>query len=237
MSADSIRIARVADHSFVAAPISPQSVVVDLGVNEGEFAIAMIERFGCSVIGLEPVPYLFSALPQLSGLTVESLAITAGASSARLHINSSSTAATTVTQLSDSTAPTVEVEGITLAGLLDRHGVVRASLVKVDIEGAEIEMLDDASLETLQRVDQFTIEFHDFLTTDLAAGVRRAKQRLRSAGFAELSLSGDNSDVLFVNRARISFSPVHRAAAALAYKYPRGLRRKLDRRRRRPRAT
>ena len=68
---------------------------------------------------------------------------------------------------------------ITLAALLDKHGLDRATLVKVDIEGAELPMLESTSLQTLQRVDQFTLEFHDFVAPSQADDVHRAKQRLR----------------------------------------------------------
>ncbi|MGO9899325.1 MAG: FkbM family methyltransferase [Solirubrobacteraceae bacterium] len=229
MARDAIRIVRAAGHSFLAAPISPTSVVVDLGVNEGEFALAMIESFGCSVVGIEPVPDLFAALPRLDRLAVDPFAVTATGDSVTLYLNRSRTAATIDARLSEAAAPSVQVEGITLAGLLDRHRLDRAPLVKIDIEGAELEVFENASIATLQRVDQFTVEFHDFLDPQLAEPVRRAKQRLRSAGFAEFALGLDNQDVLFVNRARIPFGPVQRAAAALTHKYPRGVRRQLDR--------
>jgi FkbM family methyltransferase len=229
MGPESIRIARIADHSFLAAPITPASIVVDLGVNMGAFAMAMIEAYGCAVVGAEPVPQLFAALPAVDGLAVERLAITADGGPTTLYLNQA-TCATIHEGLSQSDAPSVEVEGITLAGLLDRHLLERVPLVKVDIEGAEIAMIESATLATLKRVDQFTIEFHDFLDPGLAGAVRRARQRLRSAGFVDFKLSRDNSDVLFVNRSRIPFGAVQRTAAAVTHKYPRGIARKLDRR-------
>jgi FkbM family methyltransferase len=229
MDADGIRIARVAEHSFLAAPITTESVIVDLGVNAGEFATAMIRRYGCSVVGVEPVPHLFDTLPRLERLTVEQLAMTSDGHPVTLYLNPSATAATIDRRLSRDGVPGIEVDGITLAGILDRHDLTRAPLVKVDIEGAEIQMLKTASVQTLLRVDQFTIEFHDFLGPDLVDDVRQVKQRLRAAGFAELAMSGDNSDVLFINRARIRFGALHHLGAAIAYKYPRGLGRKLER--------
>ncbi|MGO9959536.1 MAG: FkbM family methyltransferase [Solirubrobacteraceae bacterium] len=230
MGPEGIRIARVADHSFLTAPIAPGSVIVDLGVNVGDFARGMIAMFGCSVVGVEPVPALLAAIPATERLTVDQLAITRSGEATTLFVNPSSTAATTDERLVRSDAPSVRVDGISLAGFLDRHRLARVALVKVDIEGAETAMIQDATLETLRRVDQFTIEFHDFLDPALVPEVRRAKQRLRSAGFVELAMSGDNSDVLFVNRAQIPFGPYHHAAAVFAYKYPRGVGRRVERR-------
>jgi FkbM family methyltransferase len=229
MATDSIRIARVADHSFLDGPIGESSTVVDLGVNRGAFAISMIDAYHCSVLGVEPVPALFAALPARAALTVEQRAITADGGPATLYLNDSR-CATIEHGLSQTGASALAVPGTTLAGLLDRHGLDRVPLVKVDIEGAEIPMLEGSAVDTLRRVDQFTIEFHDFLDAALSGAVASARQRLRSAGFAELSLSRDNTDVLFVNTEQIPFDAVHRAAAIVAYKYPRGLRRRLHRR-------
>ena len=72
---DSFRVARVAEHSFLAAPVTPGSTVVDLGVNLGEFAKTMVSDFGCSVVGVEPEPKRFRLT--VDGLTVEPLAIAA----------------------------------------------------------------------------------------------------------------------------------------------------------------
>jgi FkbM family methyltransferase len=225
---EALRFARFAGHSFLSTPLAASSVVVDLGVNHGEFATSVIAGFGCRVFGVEPVPALFEALPVRDRLTVERRAITPDGRPATLFVNRS-TCATILEPLSQADAPSVEVDGITLQGLLDRHRLDRASLVKVDIEGAEIPMLETATLDTLRRVDQFTIEFHDFLDPALAGQVEAVKRRLRSAGFGELALSRDNSDVLFVNTARIPFGAGRRAAAAVCHKYPRGMRRILAR--------
>jgi FkbM family methyltransferase len=224
------RIARVAEHSFLAAPITVGSTVVDLGVSLGEFATAMVKDFGCSVIGIEPVAQLIEEIPKIDRLTVEQFAVAAENKPVTLYLSSSALTATIDAELADAGAPAVEVDGITLAEALDRHDLRRAALVKVDIEGAEIQMLESASLETLQRVDQFSVEFHEFLNRHQRDEVTRIKHRLRSAGFAEIDFSTCNMDVLFVNQSRIPFTAAHRALAVMMYKYPRGLARRFERR-------
>jgi FkbM family methyltransferase len=228
---DAVRIARVQDHSFLAAPIRRGSTVIDLGMNTGQFAATMMSVFGCSVVGVEPARALFDRIPRLPGLTAERAAITRRGESAEFFLSANPLAGTTDKRLSEPGASRIEVPGTTLADILDRHGVERTPLVKVDIEGGEIPMLDSASFETLRRVDQFTIEFHDFLDPAQAADVRRVTQRLQAAGFAHMTFSSrNNMDVLFVNRARIPFTPLHRCAVAIMYKYRRGIARNLNRR-------
>jgi len=223
-----LRVERLAGHSFLSAPLSRESVVIDLGVNEGAFAHAIIRDYGCRVVGVEPVPELFETVPADDRLIVERLAVTGDGGPATLYVNQS-TCATIQASLAQHEAPAQRVAGTTLEGLLDRHGVERAALVKVDIESAELELLECSSPETLRRADQFTIEFHDFLDPELAAPTERAKQRLRAAGFSELALSRDNTDVLFVNAARLPFGRARRTAVAVSHKYPRGMARLLRR--------
>lgn len=223
------RVARFAGHSFLAAPITADSVVIDLGVNHGEFATSIIERFGCRVVGVEPVAELRRVVPPDPRLTVEPLAITGDGRPVTLFVNHT-TCATIDTNLTQSGAPSVAVQSTTLAELLDRHHIEQAALIKVDIEGAELEMIEAADDATLRRADQMTIEFHEFLDPRLAAPTRRARQRMRAAGFAELAMSRDTSDVLFVNSQRLAFGPARRAALAAGHKYPQGIGRYVGRR-------
>lgn len=53
------------------------------------------------------------------------------------------------------------VEAVTIPGLLTRFGVERVSLLKVDIEGAELELFSAPDLSWLERVDAIAIELHD----------------------------------------------------------------------------
>ena len=225
------------EHSFLAAPITPGSTIVDLGANSGGFATKMISAFGCAVVGVEPVPQLFASIPKTPGLTVQQLAVSDTGEPVTLFLNDSSLAATIDADLAQRDVPTIEVPSTTLEQILDAHDIAHTPLVKVDIEGAELGMLRNASVSTLQRADQFTIEFHDFIYAEQARPVAEVKDRLRDAGFVEMRFSSNNSDVLFVNASRIPFTAAHRAAAAIAYKYPRGIVRNLQRRLRDRRAA
>ena len=49
-------------HSFVSDWLSPSSVVVDLGVNAGGFAMHMIKR-RCAIFGVDPLVELTRELP------------------------------------------------------------------------------------------------------------------------------------------------------------------------------
>jgi FkbM family methyltransferase len=213
----------------LTAPINENSVVIDLGLNSGAFSREIIRRFGCRVIGVEPVPSLFAALPAEERLVAEARAITADGSGVVLHLNRTK-CATILHELTEDGSEEVEVAGTTIQDLLDRHDIRRAALAKVDIEGAELAMITAMTQSTAQRFDQFTIEFHDFLNSDQRPAVRQAKQRLKSFGFWCVGFSrGNSADVLFINEEMCPLSWSTRALVIARYKYARGAVRVFNR--------
>jgi len=221
-------VERIENHSFLTEPLVFGAVVLDLGLNEGNFAVALAERFGCTVFGVEPVPMLFAALPRHPRLTVSQRAITGDGAPVELHLNESS-CATITPSMATPGVTTVTVDSVTLAALMDEYGVDEAALVKVDIEGAEIAMFDEADDATLSRVGQFTVEFHDFLDPAQAHSVERVSDRLIDAGFRRVRFSRNNTDVLFVNPRLVSFGPFKQVSVRARYKYPRGVARVVAR--------
>lgn len=104
----------------------------------------------------------------------------------------------------------------------------QVDLCKVDIEGAEIEMLLGASKQTLLKMQQITIEFHDFLDPALVPYVQSVMRRLcHELKFRRIRLSRGNQDVLLLNP-RFNISPWELALARGPVKYSRGVGRILN---------
>jgi FkbM family methyltransferase len=217
-------IDRIAGHSFLKRPITHDAVVVDLGVNHAEFSSEVAERYGCRIVGVEPVPALYGALPPVPRADFDRAALTSDGKPVTLYINRG-VCATVVDGLRRADAEQITVPGVTLDDLLQRHGLSRVALVKIDIEGAELGVLESIPAETLERIDQLSVEFHDFLDASQEPAVRRCRSRLRRLGFISISLSRDNSDVLFVNRQRSSLSVFALVWLVSRYRYGRGVHR------------
>jgi hypothetical protein len=104
--------------------------------------------------------------------------------------------------------------------------------MKVDIEGAEFGMFDATPDAQLDRIDQMTVEFHDFLDPSLGAHVEAIDTRLGRLGFQRIrtkSLSRRNLDVIYLNRRR-SLPLLALAWINLRYRYLRGAVRMSTRR-------
>lgn len=218
---------RIEGHSFLSASLGSESVVVDLGINQANFAHELHALTGCRVVGVEASPKLAEAAPQRPWLRVENVAITGIDGPVNLHLNEGRDASLLAT-ISEDDAGTVSVPGVTLQNFLSAQGISAIDLMKVDIEGAEIAMFDTTDDDILENVAQITIEFHDFMDTAMARDVARIKDRLRGLGFLCINFSRNNADVLFLNRRHIDVSGIGLLYMRAVYKYVRGFGRQLS---------
>jgi len=101
---------------------------------------------------------------------------------------------------------TIRVEGLSLDEFLKTESVPQIDLLKIDIEGAEIEVFNSCSDAFLRSIDQITVEFHEWLGGSSKTEVTDIVSRLQTLGFFVFKLSRANfSDVLFVHRRHMSF--------------------------------
>ncbi len=224
-----LRLVRRCEHSFVGNVLAPGAVVDDLGLNTGDFAIWIAERFGCAVYGAEPDPDLRNRSPQRADVKVFACAI--GGRSEPIVLKRAPGECPTLLAGSFEPENELEVEVLSLEEFLSRAGLAgrdRIDLVKVDIEGAELAMFEEAPDALLQRVAQFTVEFHDFIWPELTNRVNRVRSHLRSLGFQAINFSLDNTDVLFLNRKLLGIGAAGDAYLR-AVKYAMGIRRRAGR--------
>jgi hypothetical protein len=105
------------------------------------------------------------------------------------------------------------------------------NLMKVDIEGSEVELLECLPNDVLDRIDQMTVAFHDFKPEfDLTVKVRATLNRLIGLDWLPVVFSRrDNSDVLLINRKRIDLSSLQLTYFKYAAKYVDGFLRVVGR--------
>lgn len=217
-------------HTLVGKALSPGSAIVDLGANTGRFARKMRQRFDAEIFALEPNPHLLDAInpsgdPRIhlrpwaaTGNPVDDLSF---------QIDSTNPLASRIDAPAADGAERIRVRGVSLPEILDWTARPFVDLVKVDVEGAEVDLLLKSDGETLARIGQLTIEFHDFCGLITAEQVRQVKRHLNSAGFYGVNMSRiGHQDTIFLNR---SFFPLGFADRMRlhAYKYRFGAARLL----------
>ena len=221
-----VRLDCLAGHSFFADRLTPKSTVVDLGLNTGEFALPLIQRYGCQVIGVEAASEPLEQLRLDANLDVEHAAI--AERDGPVELFGAEWYPTSMSELGHNRI--ASVRGLTLDTLLDRCAP-RIDLMKVDIEGAEFGMFDTTPDTQLDRIDQMTVEFHDFLDPSQRAHVEAIHARLRRLGFQRIrtkSLRRRNLDVIYLHRRRRLSIPAL-AWVNLRYRFVRGAWRRAQR--------
>ena len=201
-----MKIISLVHHSISPDLLTADSVVLDLGANYGAFANAMASRFQCEVYAVEASPRVFAKMPAGDFVKKFNFAICGRSGTVALNI-SSNHEVTSLKRLDNwEYIDTIRVEGLSLDEFLKTESVPQIDLLKIDIEGAEIEVFNSCSDAFLRSIDQITVEFHEWLGGSSKTEVTDIVSRLQTLGFFVFKLSRANfSDVLFVHRRHMSF--------------------------------
>lgn len=201
-----MKIISLVHHSISPDLLTADSVVLDLGANYGAFANAMASRFQCEVYAVEASPRVFAQMPTGDFVKKFNFAICGRSGTVALNI-SSNHEVTSLKRLDNwEYIDTIRVEGLSLDEFLKTESVPQIDLLKIDIEGAEIEVFNSCSDAFLRSIDQITVEFHEWLGGSSKTEVTDIVSRLQTLGFFVFKLSRANfSDVLFVHRRHMSF--------------------------------
>ena len=199
-------IVEISGHTIDVRHLDSDSIVVDLGCNVGLFAMGVISRLGCKCYSAEPSPTVFAKIPPHSCLHVSNLAVAGEDGVATLNIGANTEETSLLRAENTKYLESIEIECKTLERFVADLRIKKIDLLKLDIEGSEIEVLDSCSDALLQGVGQITVEFHDFLGKVSTSDVERVLDRIRGLGFYIIPFSRSYYDVLAINRRLISRS-------------------------------
>lgn len=191
---------RVCDHTFILDNIAKDSIVVDLGMNKGEFSAWIVQHTRARCYGAEPVPELFESLPRSEQIAAWQVAIGGKAGTQKLRIHERLCASLSHTKIVDSSRE-IDVDVVTLPFFLKKCGIDRIDLLKIDIEGAEIDVIRTMDDELFKKIRQITIEFHDFMKSSDLPIVKDLIQKIESHGFFVINFGWKHfTDVMCLNR-------------------------------------
>ena len=224
-----LNFAQIENHTICTSFLGPACTVLDLGCNKGAFIRSMRETYGCSCFAVEPNPRLFERLNLMPGIQAFNYAVAGSAGEVDFRLTDNDEASSIVRSSSDAVGDIVRVKTIGLADLLEQMRVDYVDLLKVDIEGAEIEMFDAMPDRIAPAFGQLTVEFHDFCGIPVAA-IERVSRKLGKLGFAAIKFSRHTyGNVWFVNTRRLDVSQLDLACAKYIYRNLAGARRILAR--------
>lgn len=176
-----------------------ESVILDLGANVGFFSLyAAMNALHARIYSAEPVPSTFQRLLnhlEWNGLTdrVTAMNYAVTGTSGTRFVARENVPAGQKRLLSDScdhASADIEVPCCTLESILERFGLDRIDMAKVDIEGSEYEVLLATPPATLRRISRLDLEVHNNTT---AKGYKPDVlfQHLKTGGLVLSSLETD----------------------------------------------
>lgn len=211
-------------HHFYANLVDSHSVVIDLGSHLGQFSHEVSNLFGCQCYAVEALPSLYNKILETPLVKKFNYAISFSNQPVKFcvtdnpeynHIGNAQWSVNAVQE-------TIIVEGISLESFLNKHNIHSIDLLKVDIEGAEIDLFKSISDESFGKIKQISVEFHDF-AFPIHKEVETIKERLTSLNFNCIVFSrNNNGDVLFINKNRCKLPLLEYIYITYISKYVRG---------------
>jgi FkbM family methyltransferase len=188
-------------HTLHARFLTADSVVIDLGANRGGFSGQMAKRFGCRCLAVEANPAVLSQIPADDRISRYQLAIAGKSGMLRLSIHEDDECSSLAALPDENVVGEVEVTASTLEEFVRQQNLDFIDVVKIDIEGSEVEVLDSCSDEFLRRVGQMSLELHDFTGQVSLVDVQRILHRLETLGFVVIKMARKSYiDTLAINR-------------------------------------
>ncbi len=168
------------DYERIGVPLQPDWTVVDVGAGLGDFTVLAARCCPRGVVhAYEPFPESFALLQEnirLNGLTnVRAFPKAVGGAGAdSLTLYATGAAVQHRTAGAAAAEPAIVVGSLTLAAVL--ADLPRCDLLKLDVEGAEYEILFTAEAAALAKVRRLSMEVHDGVTAHTRADLARFLQ-------------------------------------------------------------
>jgi FkbM family methyltransferase len=189
--------------NFIYRPdLSSASVVVDGGCSyEADFSVHMMRRHGVRAFGVDPTRKHRDALQSLEKqyagrFTHVPWAIAGADGVLTFHESRSNESGSLLddhVNVTHDPTTSYDVEAVTLTSLLARLDVGRVDILKLDLEGAEYELLERATPEQLRPFGQIFVEFHHHAVPHFSeADTRRIVGLIAACGFQAFSLDDHN---------------------------------------------
>ena len=190
------------EHAVCATGLSESSVMYSVGLGEDiSFDLALIERTGLTVHGFDPTPrspaWLETQELQVTfHVHSEGLAHYDGTASFNPPVNSSHISHTLL-ERPETGDQSIEVEVRRLGTLMQTLGHERLAVLKLDIEGAEYDVIDEV-LESGVVIDQLLLEFHHQFRSIPVGRTLRAIRRLNERGYRTFHVADNGRELSFV---------------------------------------
>lgn len=218
-----ITISNVLGHTFVSSQLEKSSIALDCGGNLGDFSSWLLTNTTLCVHCFEPDPRLFPDLPTSERIFPIKAAVAKDNGQANLTLGENQCSSMRFSE--DNNRDSVMVETVNIEDYCRANDVGAVALLKLDIEGAELDVLESLSDDFLKTIEQITVEFHDFLNASDIRRIRAICTRLEGLGFYLKRFSFYTwGDCLFINENLIKLKATEKFSLTLHKYFSAGVR-------------
>lgn len=194
-----VKLNIIETHTLNPNWIDKGSTVLDLGANHGTFSLYLNNHFNCNCYLVEANLVLVNELQQNTNFTVLHAAATGKSGPVTFNIAEVDDASTLNSGGNLSIKSSMTVDGLNYMSILKHFNIQSVDVLKIDIEGAEIDFIEGMTDEELLKIKQITIEFHDQFKYYPYETTQNTVKRLLDLGFSNMSMIHNTLDVLLVN--------------------------------------
>jgi FkbM family methyltransferase len=186
-----MKLLNIKEHTFIDKGFEQNKpIIVDLGACLGEFTLAVSDLFGGieKAILIEANPTNFNQIASITN-SIKLNAFISSDSNGFQKFNEDPNSPYNGTSFFDYFEGAIqhEIKRISIDQILKDYNLKRIDILKIDIEGAEYDLLENLDINILERIDQITVEFHDFLDPMLKKRTDDLVQRIKSFGYSVIS--------------------------------------------------
>jgi FkbM family methyltransferase len=205
---DDINIVNLSDHSVDIDMLYDKSIVFDVGSYQGDFVRDLLKYYSCYVYMYEPnvrQKTIESKYGNIDKINIIYKAISSEEGIKKLYLGNKAgpgwtkqTGSSFYSSKDYTGDKYLNVPCVTLEKELDKHNIKTLDLLKLDVEGEELNIIENINTDVLKRINQMTIEFHSHSNIDgyTEDRVEKCREKIKDAGFKEVVKS--NLDNLYI---------------------------------------
>jgi FkbM family methyltransferase len=200
----------IKEHTFFDDSFNKELVIVDLGACRGEFIDEMNKCYNVKkAVLVEANPTNFKEIHPQPNYILYNKAISSKNNDVIEFFEDPNSPYNGSKEFNWFNGIKHSINTISLEKLCEENNIDFIDILKIDIEGAEYDILENLEDSFFDKIEQITVEFHDFIDPQLKPRTEKIIDRLKSLGYNYLSKSTDylhgseNYDVLFYKPKKI----------------------------------
>lgn len=143
-------------------PLNTESIVFDLGAYQGEWSSKIFNRYACNIYAFEPLKKFCKQVEQRFQMNpkIQVFNFGLGSLDEEIHISLDQDASSIFKASGEGEKITI----VRASDFINQHKVSKIDLMKINIEGAEYDLLDHLIEEGLiTQIQNIQVQFHDFV--------------------------------------------------------------------------